>query len=293
MKVLNVVVNIDCLNSENEKCHYVYGIKNKITNKYYIGSTIDKKGIKIRLRRHIYQLLKNEHHSKKLQRSFDKYDKNFDNWEFILFEKINKTNNTKKEQYYIDKFDSYNNGYNNTKDSGKIFSGEMKKSHRLAISLAKQKMSENDIVDIFKKYNKGLNYSEIGKIYNLSTTTISTIINTNHYYTEIKTKYNLKKTYYKYIFYNVIENKFYKEVNISNFCRDNNINISIITAIYINKQKNYFYNNWTLFNKSDFTLIELRNRISINNSLTHILYKDNKKFSFNNTTKFCNQNNIS
>jgi hypothetical protein len=50
----------------------VYCIKNTITNKVYIGSSLN---IKSRLKTHIFSLKNNKHHSLKLQRSYNKYGK--------------------------------------------------------------------------------------------------------------------------------------------------------------------------------------------------------------------------
>ena len=53
----------------------IYCITNKITNKIYIGSTID---INRRWKEHKKELSKNKHHNLYLQNSFNKYGhKNF------------------------------------------------------------------------------------------------------------------------------------------------------------------------------------------------------------------------
>ncbi len=86
----------------------VYQIKNLITNKYYIGSSI--LSLKRRGAIHKCKLIKGNHHSNKLQNSFNKYGIN--NFDFEIIEKCNKENCIEREQYYIDLYDSYNNGYN-------------------------------------------------------------------------------------------------------------------------------------------------------------------------------------
>lgn len=58
----------------------VYGIKNKITNKYYIGST---KHLQRRLMKHFNELFHNRHRTKKLQEDFNKYG--FDSFTIIIF----------------------------------------------------------------------------------------------------------------------------------------------------------------------------------------------------------------
>lgn len=91
---------------------FIYHIKNKVNGKEYIGQTID---IDWRLYKHFNYLRKGKHHSIKLQRAFDKYgeenfevnyyQKEYDNYQELLIE----------EQQEIAKYDSYNNGYNETK----------------------------------------------------------------------------------------------------------------------------------------------------------------------------------
>ena len=53
---------------EEVKC--IYGILNKVSNKWYVGSTIN---LHDRIRRHKYNLQRNKHHSQKLQNSFNKH----------------------------------------------------------------------------------------------------------------------------------------------------------------------------------------------------------------------------
>ena len=289
MKILKV--NVECINIENKNKLYVYGIQNKITNKYYIGSTINKQGVYVRFRRHIYHLNSNNHHSQKLQRSFNKHGRDFNNWNFILFEEITHQNYQIKEQYYIDKFNSYNKGYNSTPLVGIINYGVMSDKHKKAISDSKQNMLISEIIDIFEKYNNGLNYKQISEYYNLSYPTISSIINKDNYYSDIKEKHNLKKEYYSYIFYNLIENKFHRVDNFSKFCKINNLKDKMMMPLMLRKFKMSFINNWTVFKKTEFTLLELKNRIKINNKV-HILYKNNIEYRFKSVRDFCKKHKL-
>lgn len=92
----------------------VYLIKNQITNKLYIGSTIH---LKKRITQH-YNLLKiNKHPNKKLQRTWNKYGEN--NFIFsIIQENIEINDLINKEQTYIDKFNTVKKGYNITPKAG-------------------------------------------------------------------------------------------------------------------------------------------------------------------------------
>jgi len=86
----------------------IYKIENKITGKKYIGSS---KNIKNRLYQHKRLLEKGEHHSIKLQNTYNKYGK--DNFIFEIIESLDdEILLIEREQYWIDGLDTYNNGYN-------------------------------------------------------------------------------------------------------------------------------------------------------------------------------------
>mgnify|MGYP000355475291 CR=1 FL=1 len=59
----------------------IYLIRNRISEKFYVGSSID---IDRRWTRHIDDLNKNKHHSVKLQNSWNKYGK--DNFDFFIIQ---------------------------------------------------------------------------------------------------------------------------------------------------------------------------------------------------------------
>jgi group I intron endonuclease len=76
-------------------------------NRIYIGSSKD---IKKRWNRHLNDLRKNKHDNQHLQRSFDKYGESS-----FVFEIIELCNNEElliREQYYLDEFKPYLNGFN-------------------------------------------------------------------------------------------------------------------------------------------------------------------------------------
>jgi group I intron endonuclease len=87
----------------------IYGILNKLNNKIYIGSS---KSLGSRLNEHKYDLIKNIHNNKKLQRAFLKYG--LDNFIFLLLEKCDESDLLSREQYYLDLYKCYdsNFGYN-------------------------------------------------------------------------------------------------------------------------------------------------------------------------------------
>jgi group I intron endonuclease len=92
-----------------EKISGVYCIHNLSNDKRYVGQSID---IDKRWESHKYELNKNNHHNQYLQRAWNKYGK--DLFEFILLEKCEKELLDSKEAYWVEYYDSFNNGYNMT-----------------------------------------------------------------------------------------------------------------------------------------------------------------------------------
>lgn len=90
---------------------YIYYIINIQTKKRYVGKTIN---LEHRLKCHFKDLEKNKHHSHKLQRAYNKYGVNNFKVEYQLIEVKNEEELSLKEIEEINKWDSYNNGYNET-----------------------------------------------------------------------------------------------------------------------------------------------------------------------------------
>lgn len=88
----------------------VYEIRNLINNKPYVGSS--ERGFKERcLWEHRAELRKDEHsHNSHLQRSWNKYGE--ENFEFNVLVEIQDDYVIKAEQYWIDKLNAYEDGYN-------------------------------------------------------------------------------------------------------------------------------------------------------------------------------------
>ncbi len=85
----------------------------------YVGSTMNFEKRKCR---HLRDLKKGVHHSKKLQRSWLKYgEKNFI---FLILEQDIEHNLIDREQYWINFYDSYKNGFNSRPDAHPILFGK-------------------------------------------------------------------------------------------------------------------------------------------------------------------------
>ena len=89
----------------------IYKLTNIVNNKCYIGLT--SREFSIRWQEHIKKLVEGEHENKHLQRAWNKYGS-----ENFIFEVIEEVENPyllpQREIYWIDYFDSYYNGYNET-----------------------------------------------------------------------------------------------------------------------------------------------------------------------------------
>ena len=89
----------------------IYKITNKINNKSYIGQSIH---IEQRWEEHLYKTSK----CSLIKYALFKYGK--DNFIFEVLEECSREELNEKEQYWIEKYDTFNNGYNLTKGGGGV-----------------------------------------------------------------------------------------------------------------------------------------------------------------------------
>lgn len=90
----------------------IYGIQNTITKKWYIGSCIC---FRKRIRSHYYYLRHLNHHSDKLQRSWNKHGEDAFDIQILYHNTSLSTQDLLKlEEKYIKDYNSYYNGYNMT-----------------------------------------------------------------------------------------------------------------------------------------------------------------------------------
>lgn len=90
----------------------IYEIRNKVNGKQYIGRS---KKLNKRLYNHKNLLVNNSHYNVHLQRAWNKYGG--DNFKFGLLMKCREQIIVFVEQYWIDKLNSYREGYNRRKDA--------------------------------------------------------------------------------------------------------------------------------------------------------------------------------
>ena len=135
------------MHDENLQSPGIYCIENLITHKKYIGQSVN---IKDRWRRHISELNNNYHHNDYLQKSWNKYGE--DNFEFYVLEYCSKEDLNKKEDYYINKYNTMDRDYGyNLKSGGQ--------DHNYQTEEIKHKISESN-----KKTYLNSNLKEIRSI---------------------------------------------------------------------------------------------------------------------------------
>lgn len=91
----------------------IYKIENLINGSIYIGQSID---IEKRWSTHISILNQNNHYNAHLQNAWNKYGS--ENFKFSIIEECKQFELNDREIYWIDKYDSFINGYNLTPGGG-------------------------------------------------------------------------------------------------------------------------------------------------------------------------------
>lgn len=132
----------------------IYYIKNKLNNKMYIGQTIY--ALKKRLQRHLSKARNGE--TFKLYQAIRKYG--WENFEYgIICECVSVDELNRKETEYIEKYDTYKNGYNMTLGGGSnvMFIDEYKQKHdaKMRTIEVRKKISES-----MKKLRKEKGFSK-------------------------------------------------------------------------------------------------------------------------------------
>ena len=136
---------------EQEPLGIIYIITNKVNSKVYIGQT--RKSLSERMRHHFSKY----ETCKKLKEAIEQYGK--DNFLYSVLELVPYSELNDRETFYIEKYNSIENGYNIKKGNSK-FKG--RKIHSI----------KNLQEDIAKDYNAGMNTKDIAEKYHVALTSV-------------------------------------------------------------------------------------------------------------------------
>ena len=139
----------------------IYKITNNITNKVYVGQTIQK--LKDRWYRHCSSKGNKGELNMHIKRSIIKYGK--ENFSISLLEECNVEDLDERERYWIKFYNSYENGYNET-----IGGQDGRKPLKL----------KNDIQEVIDLYNSGKSLRLVAKTFNVDHATIKHILDLNN-----------------------------------------------------------------------------------------------------------------
>ena len=177
----------------------IYKITNKITNKFYIGSS---NNIKRRWDEHIRELNRNVHHNSYLQNAWNKYGE--ENFVFEIIELCNNDTQIEREQYWLDKTMCYdkNIGYNLSKIASKVILSDNAILDRRNKKISQTQIGENNscakytedkIKNVIKDLmNPNLSWNEIMLNNNVEKSVISAII-TRHNWSYLTEGINFPK----------------------------------------------------------------------------------------------------
>ena len=223
---------------DNMKISAIYKIINNLNGKIYIGGScnFDK-----RHKEHRNTLIKKKHHSIYLQRAWNKYGG--DAFSFEIIERCDPKDLLIREQFYLDKFKSYNRefGYNMAREAQNINYGRA----------------------CDEKHLKRLSDSHLGN---------KTSEETKQKIKEAKINENFKKTY------SLLNPK--KEIitftGICEFCRSNGLFFNNVRSLLTGKINSY--NGWErATTELEKPFINYKSKISLTNPSGEVISRESKR----------------
>lgn len=148
----------------------IYSIYNRQTSKYYIGQTIND--LSKRWKEHIYQ--SNKHNQSPLYKSMRKYG--LDSFNVKVIEECSIDILDNRETYWIEQYDAYNKGYNQTTGAGGQYRISDEVKDRISTTMTGvQKTPEHieSIKETFKRNGVGFNIRGDGKHSSIKVKTIN------------------------------------------------------------------------------------------------------------------------
>jgi group I intron endonuclease len=139
---------------------FIYKITNNVNGKVYIGQTIQT--IKERFYQHCATKCSDSVLNMAIHRAIKKYGKS--NFTIEVIEEVDKYSLNDREKFWIEYYNSYNNGYNSTRG------GQDGSTH----------CKELDTESIIKEYNSGKSLRSIGNTFKVDKQTIKDLLIRNN-----------------------------------------------------------------------------------------------------------------
>ena len=232
----------------------VYIISFDGTKKVYVGSASSKlskiksgSGFYGRWKKHIHLLKNKNHHSPALQNAFNKYgeDKMF----FSIVEICDSEECIKKEQYYIDFYNSFNCGYNGRPNASSNLGYKQSDEQKNKIRNKYKEIRDVIAKDVIKLYNENKTTREIADELNISRNYIKRIFKENNIQGKNTAFYKKKKLFQYDLCGNLI-----KEWDSIRGCADE-LGIKPVSIRFVLKgvckHSNGFYFNLNRLNKDE------------------------------------------
>lgn len=279
----------------------VYCFKNKINNKYYIGSSSN---LRNRKSAHLNDLKNNKHHSIKFQRAYNYHGA--DSFEYQVLECCEVKMLQQAETEWLIFFNAYNNGYNSTDEVGAPWRGkkqpeEIKK---------RQKCTPVKMIDPEGNVVKDYSVSNFSKKYNVAAWCILDVLKGKSYqhkgwrkYTRelVRVKFDSKKYYQELGMkkktcqaYKIIDpnGKVIKGKNITRLCKKNNLDCGATLKVLKNKLKHH--QGWRPFNKQNINkpFNWVGSHYKYQNVTFNLKHKDGHQETNIKLDDFCNKYNL-
>ena len=153
---------------------FIYKITNNVNGKIYIGQTIQN--VKERFYQHCATKCSDSVLNMAIHRAIKKYGKS--NFTIEVIEEVEQNILNDREKYWIEYYNSYNNGYNSTRG------GQDCSTH----------CKELDTESIIKEYNSGKSLRSIGNTFKVDKQTIKDLLIRNNITLRTTRSYKLSQT---------------------------------------------------------------------------------------------------
>ena len=220
----------------------IYISTNKVNGKSYIGKTYDS--LECRKSNHKWFALNNLY-DVHFHRAIRKYG--FDKFEWnIIEDNIDKNDLEEKEVYYVDKFDTFKNGYNMTIGGEKNYSLSEESKKKISDTHRGKKLSKETKLKISNSV-KNLYTDEYRKLISIKTKKAMlnpevkrrlSISHKGHKHSEETKKKMIESKSKKYIIHSP-ENQVYEIKNLKQFCLENDLNNSCMCNVAMGRRKNH------------------------------------------------------